>query len=100
MTYNGPPGDVLKPPNYRPGGYVILQCVVEGAAGYESYYWTTTCTSDCFVYNGYSGSILYESFLRYNDAGTYTCHVTDGIGNTGQHSQAINVMGEFKQIYG
>ena len=97
MTYNGPLGDVLQPPNYRPGGYITLQCVVEGASGYESYYWTTTCVSGCFVYNGYSGNTLYQSFLRYNDAGIYICRVTDGIGNTGQDSQVINIMGKFEQ---
>ena len=89
---SGPPCD---PPNYRTGSSVTLQCMVEGASGSVSYYWTTTCTSSCFMSDGYTGSTLQDNFLRYYDAGNYTCTVTDEIGNTGQDKVVMNINGRY-----
>ena len=99
VVYTGPSGDLLRPPNYRPGSSITIQCVVEGATGSVRYVWSTTCTSsNCFVRNGYTGSTLRDSFLRYDDTGDHTCTVMDGIGNTGTSTAVVNVQGKWPWV--
>ena len=100
ITYN-PPDDYpasYSPPNYRTATSVSLRCVATGAIGYTTFWWSSTCRSDCFAYSTsistYSSSYtISESFLRLRDAGVHTCTVTDGDGNTGSNMTTMNIVG-------
>ena len=80
------------PPNYRAASSVNLRCRTEGASGSVSYRWSSTCSS-CFASNSYSSSIS-ESILKYRDNGVHTCTTTDSIGNTGNNSTRMNIVGK------
>ena len=80
------------PPNYRAASSVTLRCRTEGASGSVSYRWSSTCSS-CFASNSYSSSIS-ESILKYRDNGVHTCIATDSIGNTGNNSTRMNIVGK------
>ena len=66
--------------------------MVEGATGSVQYRWSSTCRS-CFASSG-STSTISEPFLRSRDTGVHTCTVTDGVGNSGNDSEQMNITGE------
>ena len=93
ITYSSPDVyPVYSPPNYRAAsGPVTLRCVAAGTTGSVAYRWSSTCTS-CFSSSSSSQSIT-NTFLRSRDAGTHTCSVTDGNGNTGMTNTTMNIVG-------
>ena len=80
------------PPNYRAASSVTLRCSTEGASGSVSYRWSSTCSS-CFASSSTSASIT-ENMLRSRDGGDHTCTATDSVGNTGNSSTTMNIVGE------
>ena len=80
------------PPNYRAASSVTLRCTTEGASGSVSYRWSSTCSS-CFASSS-SSSFVSENILRSRDRGVHTCTATDTIGNTGNSSIQMNIVGK------
>ena len=59
-----------------------------------TYWWSSSCSGQCSV-AGQTGNTVTISLLRSIDSGTYTCTVTDHVGNSGNGSLNFNVTGEF-----
>ena len=68
--------------------------MVEGATGSVQYSWSSTCQTDCFT-TGRSTSTISEPFLRSRDTGVHTCTATDSVGNSGNDSEYLNIVGEY-----
>lgn len=86
-----PPADVhTRPPNYRAGTSVSLQCIALEATGPVTYWWSSTSSRGCFV-SGYSENVACDRLGSY-DAGLHTCVASDGHGS-GSATIKMNVIG-------
>ena len=84
---------VLKPPYYYLTTSITLFCHVYDATGPVSYSWSRTSASN---FTSDSTSLFNRNtFLTLADAGEYTCHVNDSVGNTGQDTLEIKFNGEW-----
>ena len=61
-----------------------------------TYQWSSSCSGQCSVARQTDDTVTI-SLLRSIDSGTYTCTVTDNVGNTGNGSININVTGKFER---
>ena len=80
---------------YHVATSVTLTCHVSlEAVQPVSYQWSSSCSGECSV-AGQTDDTVTISLLRSIDSGTYTCTVTDNVGNTGNGSINVNVTGKF-----
>ena len=59
-----------------------------------SYQWSSSCSGECSV-AGQTDDTVTISLLQSIDSGTYTCTVTDNVGNSGNGSLHFNATGKF-----
>ena len=59
-----------------------------------TYQWSSSCSGLCSV-AGQTDDTVTISLLQSIDSGTYTCTVTDNVGNSGNGSLNFNVTGKF-----
>ena len=59
-----------------------------------TYQWSSSCSGQCSV-AGQTDNAVTISLLQSIDSGTYTCTVTDNVGNTGNGSLHFNATGKF-----
>ena len=78
---------------------MTLTCQVEGATGAETYLWTSTCTTGCFINHQIDRMTVARSTLQSVDSGNHTCTATCG-GLTGSDTIEMNVVGKCTNIHG
>ena len=80
---------------YHVATSVTLTCQVGlEAVQPVTYQWSSSCSGQCSVARQTDDTVTI-SLLRSIDSGTYTCTVTDNVGNTGNGSINFNVTGKF-----
>ena len=79
---------------YRPGSSVVLSCSVQRDFPPNSYQWSSDCGGDCFVLQQSIMSVIEKSALHAVDAGNHTCLVVDEVGNTGNDTIEIRIIGK------
>ena len=89
MDTTGAPQDS----EYFPGSSVSLNCSVQRDFPPVNYQWVSTCGGDCFVLQQSRESLIERSILHAVDAGNHTCFVVDDIGNTGNDTIDIKIVG-------
>ena len=70
-----------------------LKCETSGGIGSYKYHWTSNCTGECFV-NGLTSQSVTRNAAHSIDSGSYTCNVTDSVGNIGNSSIFTRVKGK------
>ena len=90
VTYKAPPDFKLSsPPYYRPASSVSLMCVVNGASGSVRYEWSFPSSVPY-----YSESSIMSLSLTAQNAGHYSCTVTDEDGSALSASTEIILVGK------
>ena len=93
ITYKAPPDfKFSSPPYYRPAGSVSLMCVVNGASGSVRYEWSFR--SGVTYYSESSITSYKRLSLTAQNAGHYTCTVTDEDGSAVSASTEIILVGK------
>ena len=62
-----------------------------------SYQWSSSCSGQCSVASQANASVTIP-LLQSIDSGSYTCIVTDDVGNSGNGSVQFNVIGKFSNL--
>ena len=88
VDYTPPTDTILGVNEYRAASTILLTCLVEGANETFIYTWDSTLGEQ--DNNQREGMALLSS-----DTGNHTCMVTDGVGNTGNASAEIIVVGMY-----
>ena len=95
VTYKAPPDfNFSSPPYYRPASSVSFMCVVNGASGSVHYEWSFRSG---FTY--YLESSITSYSLTAQNAGHYTCTVTDEDGSAVSASTEIILVGKCIILY-
>lgn len=102
ITVNySPPSTFDRPaPYYRAASPLSLTCEVEGVSGEGMFYeWRSTCFGNCFATRQTTKNVK-TPFLHSYDSGVHTCIVYDGLGNSGNASVDVIVIGKlFRNDY-
>ena len=81
-------------PHFQVATAVNLTCNVSGVFYPPlSYEWTSNCTGDCFVLDRVVSTIT-QMALHATDSGTHACSVVDAVGNFGNATIEMSVVGK------